>query len=195
MCARHRAESTPGGFRCSQEGSSWRLIKPRMLSAKWTVGTPSSLVTGEGDACCSPDLMTSTQCRQECPPPLPQFSPPTPALHLKPCSPSPFLCPQPSPTCREEFEVEAGGPGPGRGSEHWTASCGELDWSLTVWPEWLPSLDGFLTPRAEPGQHKASESSMPPYTRRGRICLTLTRTEGWRDPHPRVPQGCPAPPL
>ena len=125
----------------------------------------------------------------------PRVSPPTPALHLKPRSPSPFLCPQPSPTCQEEFEVEAGGPGSGRGNEHWTSSHGELGWSLTVWPEWLPSLDGFLPPRAEPGQHKASESSRPPCTGRGRICLTLTRTEGWRDPHPRVPQGCTAPPL
>lgn len=142
--------------------------------------------------------MTCTQCGLEHPrptPPHPVILTSNPSLHLKACSPSPFLCPRPSPTCREEFEVEAGGPGSGRGDEHWTASHGELGWSLTVWPEWLPSLDGFLPPQAEPGQHEASESSRPLYTGRGRTCLSLTRTEGWRDPHPGVPQGCTAPPL
>lgn len=68
------------GLDAVKRGRDRRLIKPRMLSAKWTVGTPSSLVTGEGDACCSPDLMTSTQCRQECPPPTP------PVLTSNPCT-------------------------------------------------------------------------------------------------------------
>ena len=148
VCKTQGSVHTQRGLNAVERSPDRRLIKPMLLSAEWTVGTPSSPTTGEGDACYSPGLMTFTQRGLQCRAP----PPPPPPLHLKPHSPSPFLCPQPSPTCQEEFEVEAGGPGSGRGNEHWTSSHGELGWSLTVWPEWLPSLDGFLPPRAEPGR-------------------------------------------
>lgn len=80
-------------------------------------------------------------------------------------------------------------------------STGLRPWRAGLEPDcvawWLPSLEpGSYHHKPGRAQHEASESSKtPPSMRKGQDLLSLTRTEGWRDPHPGVPQGRTAPPL